>query len=185
MAGTSCGLPVSIHDVELVNSVLIKDFDHFVDRRSMDLNDEIVNEMLTVAKGDHWKAVRSIMSPTFSSGKMKAMFFLVQSSSDALVEACQERKDSDSVINIKSMFGDYTLDVIGSCAFGMEINSLKGENKEFSDAVAKMFKRSAWQIFKFVLFMTVPSIMRLLKVRSASSAFDYFKKVLITTISKR
>ena len=32
-----------------------------------------MDSMLNVAKGEHWKALRSIMSPTFSTGKLKVV----------------------------------------------------------------------------------------------------------------
>ena len=63
-----------INDLELAKRVLIKDFDHFVDRRQVDMaedaNKNLLN-MLTALKGDKWKSMRSIISPVFTSGKLK------------------------------------------------------------------------------------------------------------------
>ena len=65
---------IIINDLELVKRVLIRDFDHFVDRRKLDVapeaNKYLVN-MLTQLEGDKWKAMRSTISPVFSSGKLK------------------------------------------------------------------------------------------------------------------
>ena len=33
----------------------------------------VIDSMLSAAKGDHWKALRSMMSPTFSTGKLKVV----------------------------------------------------------------------------------------------------------------
>ena len=38
---------------------------------------------------------------------------------------------SDGIIATKEFFGSYTLDVISSCCFGMDINSINGPNNEF------------------------------------------------------
>ena len=63
-----------INDLELAKLILIKDFDHFVDRRQMGLSGEankyLIN-FLTVLNGDKWKSMRSIVSPVFTSGKLK------------------------------------------------------------------------------------------------------------------
>ena len=63
-----------INDLELAKRILIKDFDHFVDRRNVDMaedaNKNLLN-MLTALKGDKWKSMRSLISPVFTSGKLK------------------------------------------------------------------------------------------------------------------
>ena len=69
---------VVITDLDVAKHVMIKDFDYFTDRRDM-LADEssysnrVFNEMLTSLKGDKWKSVRGLLSPVFTSGKLKSM----------------------------------------------------------------------------------------------------------------
>lgn len=67
-----------VRDMELAKLVLIKDFDHFVDRRGLELTEETEAQkamglMLTMLKGDQWKAIRNTLSPVFTSGKLKGM----------------------------------------------------------------------------------------------------------------
>jgi cytochrome P450 len=68
-----------ILDVELAKAVMIKDFDHFTDRRSVHgLNEanpvnKIQMNMLTMLRGERWRTVRNAYSPIFTSGKLKAM----------------------------------------------------------------------------------------------------------------
>ena len=67
-----------INDMELIKHVLIKDFDHFVDRRAFTVNPrtkaaKMFAQMLTLLKGDKWKKMRSTLSPVFTSGKLKSM----------------------------------------------------------------------------------------------------------------
>jgi len=68
-----------ILDLELAKSIMIKDFDHFTDRRAMNgLNVENpVNKlhmsMLPMLKGEKWKMIRNAYSPIFTSGKLKVM----------------------------------------------------------------------------------------------------------------
>ena len=65
-----------INDLEIAKRILIKDFDHFVDRRPLGVaegpNKYLVN-MLTTMTGDKWKAMRSTISPVFTSGKLKGI----------------------------------------------------------------------------------------------------------------
>ncbi len=65
-----------VRDLDIAKAVLIKDFDHFVDRRKMDLSkktNQYFLEMLFSMTGDKWKRMRAILSPVFTSGKLRAM----------------------------------------------------------------------------------------------------------------
>ena len=69
---------VTVTDLELVKAVLIKDFDHFVDRRRIPVNEatkanRISSQILTALEGEKWKRMRSTLSPVFTSGKLKGM----------------------------------------------------------------------------------------------------------------
>ncbi len=72
-----------VTDLEVARDILIRDFDHFADRRAFAIDDDnyankIVANMLTAIKGEKWKKVRSMMSPAFTSGKLKAMFPFIE-----------------------------------------------------------------------------------------------------------
>jgi hypothetical protein len=66
-------------DPDFIKQILVKDFDHFVDRRKMALgSDRLMNKMLSLLEGQEWKDVRSTMSPTFTTGKKTNYEFLEQ-----------------------------------------------------------------------------------------------------------
>lgn len=64
-----------IRDPELIRSLLIKDFNNFTDRgiHCDEENDPISANLLSLP-GAKWKNLRGKLTPTFSSGKLKAMF---------------------------------------------------------------------------------------------------------------
>ena len=73
-----------INDIDIAKRMLIKDFDHFVDRTDLGLKfdhskigDRIFANMFIVQKGDIWKTQRSLMSPAFTTGKLKLMYPLL------------------------------------------------------------------------------------------------------------
>ena len=78
---------IVVRDLEIIKNVCIKDFDHFVDRRNMTPDDDPhMSKMLFFTVGEEWKQMRSKMSPTFTTGKIKRMFQLFQTSGNKLVE---------------------------------------------------------------------------------------------------
>ena len=73
-----------INDIDIAKRMLIKDFDHFVDRTDLGLKfdhskigDRIFANMFMFQKGDMWKTQRSLMSPVFTTGKLKLMYPLL------------------------------------------------------------------------------------------------------------
>ena len=60
-------------DEEMIKQVLIKDFDFMVDRREFKMNNEYLDTMMTQLEGEQWRTMRNLMTPVFTSGKLKAM----------------------------------------------------------------------------------------------------------------
>ncbi|XP_060651793.1 probable cytochrome P450 6a14 [Drosophila nasuta] len=125
-----------ILDLDLVKHVLIKDFKNFQDRGVFN---NVENEPLTghlfTLEGEEWKAMRHKLTPVFSSGKMKHMFGSVVEVSVHLVSTmskCASAAVTDGGdVEIKELCARFTTDVIGTCAFGLECNSLADPNAEF------------------------------------------------------
>lgn len=82
-------------DPDIIRHILVKDFDHFVDRPTMKFRDSpYVQQMLINLKGENWKSVRYLMTPAFSSGKLKAMQILVQAVADQLIGYLERSMES-------------------------------------------------------------------------------------------
>ncbi|KAK8744601.1 hypothetical protein OTU49_000886 [Cherax quadricarinatus] len=193
-SSTVCGFyemlkpTLMIADPELVKAVLIKDFDHFVDRRIFNFTsdkDEILNEMLTQASGTHWKGIRSVLSPTFTSGRMKGMYPLVEKKADALLDYIHRELKTKTSIKLKKCFGLYTLEVISSCAFGMDTNSLKVGHSTFNTQVENIFKTSTLRMIKVIFFFCFPKLSSILKMSFTQPEVLFFEKVVTETIKQR
>ncbi|CAF1008271.1 unnamed protein product [Adineta steineri] len=108
---------------------------------------------LPVLKDEQWKSARSIVSPTFSSAKLKAMHSLMNDVSDMYNERLLEYADKQEIFDIKTINGQYTLDIIASCLFGVETNSLKNENIILINHLKKFFTLTLTRIF--LLFILI------------------------------
>ena len=58
-------------DLDLTKQIFIKDFDHFTDRRKIEVGHEYLDKMMFVLTGETWREMRSVISPVFTSGKLK------------------------------------------------------------------------------------------------------------------
>jgi len=62
---------------ELIKIILNKNFETFPDRRGFpDLNNPLFGKNLFSVRGDKWRNMRTLLSPFFTSNKMKMMFTL-------------------------------------------------------------------------------------------------------------
>lgn len=71
---------------DLIRAVFVKDADHFIDRREFKTADPMLSKMVIALKGKEWKDVRSFLTPTFTSGKIRRMFEQFNSSGKRLKE---------------------------------------------------------------------------------------------------
>jgi cytochrome P450 len=172
-----------INDEELAKIVLIKDFDHFVDRRVIQDDtssraNAIFSNFLLNLKGEKWKAMRALMSGVFTSGKLKLMTPHMAKVGKQLEEHIDNiiagKIDSDMIaedgsVDVKALFGMYTLDAIATTGFGIESNSFKDPDNKFCNmALMLMGSDKTWKskliLFRILLNVLFPRLARLLGI---------------------
>lgn len=143
-----------ILDLDLVKTVLIKDFSLFSDRMENSNPNDILSQHLFSADTKIWKGLRTKLTPTFTSGKMKFMFpTLVEVSKKYLTALDEElKRNPESAIEMYDWNARFTTDVIGTCVFGIECNSLKDPRVEFRQVGFKIFSGNQtnvkWRLFR-------------------------------------
>ena len=144
-----------IADVDLIKDVLVKDADCFVNRTTFDLNDKdkILQDTLLQVTGEKWKALRNLLTPIFSSGKLKRAFPLIKERAEILIENCRKRNSEDGYVEMREMIGKYTMDVIASCIFGIEIECYGETKSKFIQSCDEATKPSVFDIVKFLIYL--------------------------------
>jgi cytochrome P450 len=77
-----------IRDLELVKNFLVKDFQNFTDHVATadEKVEPLASRILFAIKGQRWHHLRTNLTPVFTSGKMKMMFYLVDTCGKELVD---------------------------------------------------------------------------------------------------
>ena len=101
-------------DPDILKHILVKDFNSFMDRGFF-INHDIdpLSGHLFSLEGQQWKELRTKLSPTFTSGKMKMMFSIVKSTADEMVNLLDEFRVINEPIDLKDILSRFTTDVIG------------------------------------------------------------------------
>ena len=127
-----------IKDLELAKKIMITDFEYFVDRNFLKPNpkgNKHASMMLVNLKGDSWKTSRNLVSPMFTSSKLKAIMPLVHHCGENLTEYLENFKQDD--IDCKELFQRFTIEILGSLGCGVTPNVLKNtKNNVFYDQVS-------------------------------------------------
>ncbi|CAG2118654.1 unnamed protein product, partial [Medioppia subpectinata] len=144
-----------VAEPEIIKQITVKDFQAFADRRSLTTEHPIINKALFLNTGDDWKRLRTIMSPTFTSGKMRRMYHLVR---ECVREMCDHldvitnHSSGSEPINIKPFHQCFALDVIASCAFATKINAQSEPNSEFVVNGRRVMDFNVWQMIPSFVF---------------------------------
>lgn len=90
-----------IRDPELIHTILVKDFGSFHDRNSHKISfkyDKLFDHLVNL-RGEQWKSVRTKLSPTFSTAKLKLMLSDINECSTRLIENLKQQiKTNDGMI---------------------------------------------------------------------------------------
>ncbi|KAJ8729800.1 hypothetical protein PYW07_016838 [Mythimna separata] len=178
-----------VRDVEAMKRITIKDFEHFVDRRAFTTtSDPLFGRGLLLLQGDEWKAMRSTMSPAFTSSKIRLMVPFMEEVSKEMINVLNEKiKDSGNLyidVDTKDLMTRYAIDVIASCAFGLKVSSQKEDNEFYTNSqnIAKFTQRPL-RMFFCKYFPKVAQILNISLVPRESR--DYFTNVVLGTMRDR
>ena len=153
---------VYVTDLDLIKNIFIKDFDSFMDRRPfmLEKTDPIFHKMLFFRQSEAWKELRTKMSPTFTTGKIRRMFEIFHSSSSKLVNYVQTQgKEHDGIVDFTDGYQRYTMDVIASAAFGVDSKTFSEEDSVFQRMGKKFqFELTPKLMLTFILMLTAPKV---------------------------
>ncbi|GFS49391.1 cytochrome P450 3A8, partial [Nephila pilipes] len=149
-----------------------------------DTGDKVIDKMLSVIRGEDWKRVRTIVTPTFTTGKIKRMLGIFKECASTLTNNFQTLAGAGKPIDAKRMYGTFTMDIIASSAFSTKLDSHNDPDNEFVQMARKAFSRSLG--FKFVLFLMAPRLVRFFRIKFFSTdVSNFFREATLQIIEQR
>ncbi|KAL6031640.1 hypothetical protein STEG23_000574 [Scotinomys teguina] len=131
---------LAITDPDMIKTVLVKEcYSTFTNRRVFGPAG-ILKKAISIAENDEWKRIRALLSPTFTSGKLKEMLPIINQYAEVLVRNMRRGSENGEPISMKDIFGAYSMDVITATSFGVNVDSLNNPKDPFVEKIKKLLK---------------------------------------------
>lgn len=96
---------IATEDMEIIKSIMVKNFDCFCNRFHVPLPHKKGKvTFLPMMCNEQWRNVRQVMTPTFSSKKLRAMIPLIEQRCDKLKDKMATVCDTDKSTNVSVLF---------------------------------------------------------------------------------
>lgn len=179
-----------VQDPSYIKTITTKDFYYFSNREvSEHVYKELLTKNLFQAYGDEWKVLRQNLTPVFSSAKMKKMFHLIEQCSKTFEKILNKETKEVDVFEMRHLMGRFTMDCIGSCAFGINTRALEDSNKSknpFRKIAELVFDVPPSRFFKIHTRAIWPGIFYALGFKvTPKQVSDFFTKLILGVFKER
>ncbi|XP_053207310.1 cytochrome P450 3A8-like isoform X2 [Panonychus citri] len=156
-----------IGDPELIKKVLVTEFDNFKNHRFYH-EKQIAGRSLLSLENDQWKRTRKLMSPLFASNNLRKMKPLIEDCSSMLVDNLNKRLETNQIVDMKYLFGTFSLDVLASTVFGIRnLDSFNSQTDEMVLIVGQFLGQHL--SIKSLILLWFPNLIKLFN----GYVFDY------------
>ncbi|KAL3842943.1 hypothetical protein ACJMK2_020916 [Sinanodonta woodiana] len=175
-----------VTDPEMIKQMLVRQFSEFTDRPRTIRFTKFFDSAVSVAQGDHWKFLRSTLSPTFSSNKMRNMTPLISKCLDSLIKNAMTMSEGGKSVEMMELFGAFTMDAICCTGFGLQIDSQSNPDDPFIQNAKKALNISVGNV-KFLLAAMFPELQTFIREIPIlnQEAIDFFIQATKSALADR
>jgi len=172
---------LQVTEPRLLKKILIEDFWNFCNHRVFYHEDQVGGKSLVNLENQKWKRMRQILSPVFSSAKLKSM----RESYDDCIKNFLENMslltnntEKAAVIDVKDYFIGFSVDVLCQVCYGIKINSIQNPNNEVVTQIQSVFGHSI--SLKSIIVLAFPCLMKLFDLY----LLNYKSLIYLQTLTK-
>ncbi|PSN42710.1 hypothetical protein C0J52_14300 [Blattella germanica] len=176
-----------VRDPELIKHILVTDFSSFQNRGVQTYEDiDPLSANLLFLNSEKWHALRTKLTPAFTSKKMRTMFQLMFECAEELLEVLEKPAKGGEMFDISEHVINFAVNIVGSCAFGIQFNAIKDEKSDFRLMSKRVTSSSLVQSLKHTIASVCPFLLRLLNIKiTPPGVTDFFVEVVKETVKYR
>ncbi|XP_062563717.1 probable cytochrome P450 6d5 [Armigeres subalbatus] len=164
-----------VNDPQLAKHIMVRDFQYFHDRgvHVDEVNDPLSGHLFSLA-GEKWRHLRTKLTPTFTSGRLKGMFQTLVDKGMVLQDYVQKSAQEKEVLEIREILARYNTDNIASVAFGIEIDSINNPNEPFRHFGRMVFESNFLNNMRTMITFMAPKLNKLFKMKCVIGEVERF-----------
>lgn len=149
-----------VGDPDLLSDVLVKDFKSFSDKsEAQQIGTDVWKKVVMNLSGEEWKRVRNILSPAFTSAKLKTTVFKLSQLAGRAVTRLENAALGDMPLEVNEVFENYAMDSTAALMYGIDLDSFGDLDHPLMLCCGKLFSNMVgWQL---VMLFTMPRIYKL------------------------
>nr|XP_031837097.1 cytochrome P450 9e2-like [Nomia melanderi] len=180
---------ILLRDADLIKSITIKNFTSFTNHQAIVEKDlePVLGNMLFTLPGEKWKDMRVQLTPTFTSSKIKMMFMLMSHVAVNFSHYLANLPEKERELELKEVLTKYTSDVIASCVFGINVDTIKDPKNPIYVKGKKATDFNGFETsMKFMLQKNLPWIAKLFSITVLDHGIQgYFTDTIRNTVKQR
>lgn len=179
-----------IRDPGMLKQIMIRDFDYFVNREANHgiETDKLLSSSVLLLRDHKWREMRTMLSPIYTSSKMKYMYELLTECMDEFIDVYEQKAKANggsTEIETHDVFARCTADGIATTALGFKGDCVKNEKSkiyEIADNMETDFTNPTTITLTFLL----PFMFKLFRLQTfRKSIHEFFLTNVLSEIQRR
>ena len=177
-----------LRDPAMIKQIMIRDFDHFVNRIHDVQQDRLLNKSVLLLRDQKWRDMRTMLSPIYTSSKMKYMYGLLADCVEDFVKFYSEKAKSaggEVEIETHDVFARITADGIVTTALGFKGDCVRNKDSKIYEMTDEMEADFTSPTTLTLTFM-FPALFKLLGFQTfRKSVHEFFETNVLNEIQRR
>lgn len=177
---------LTICDADIVKAICFTESQNFTDTNAFRSTVRFFKDSFILKKGNEWKMGRSLVSPVFTSKRIKDIYPQIKKAAIPFFENVENlmREGKKDEIDVKKFTKGFSLDVVAKFVFAFELNSAKDMNHPFVFNARNLTNFKMW---KMAIFSILPTfVMELFNIQIIDQvSVDYMGDLVKTLVKQR
>uniref|UniRef100_A0A4D5RMP3 Putative cytochrome n=1 Tax=Ixodes scapularis TaxID=6945 RepID=A0A4D5RMP3_IXOSC len=165
-----------VGDPLLLRDIYVKDFKSFSDRiASNATGNPLWDKMMLNSPEEEWKTTRTMMSPAFTTSRLKAMIPKIITTSDEFCKRLLLEGEKKGALEVSEMFESCAMDTTAALVYSLDLNTHENLDHPLVKCCKGFFRNlGGW---KMILLFTMSRVFKLLPLEFPSKkGTEYVKE---------
>ncbi|XP_038072956.1 cytochrome P450 3A9-like [Patiria miniata] len=167
-----------VSDIDIAKRVLVTDFNKFPNHWDIPAAGFPLNGTLLYMKGRRWKDVRAIITPAFTTSKLRQMVEIFSDCCGPLLDNMGKSHAENKPLNTKKNYLGFFIQTIMAIIYGLDVQCQANLDHPFVTKVEKAFQPSMVTLIPIIFPILGPLFEMMGSNIIPKDAVDFFKQII-------